>query len=130
LGLQKGKPLATFESGFEQPKYPLYEQPILTGIRCANKNCVVHDPLEGKHASNRFHVIDANVQRLRCFYCETDIEQFVVANKKSKHYEPDPLQLRAAIGKHEREIVIFSNATDAEAAGYSLSKRRRKAANA
>ena len=42
----------------------------------------------------------------------------------------DMSQLRAAIDKHEREILIFAHATDAEAAGFSLPKRRRKAASA
>jgi len=130
LGLDGSASLKKYDGGFRSADHFTYDQANALGIRCANRNCIVHDPLEGKHASNRFHVIDANVQRLRCFYCETDIERFVVANKKSKHYEPDPSQLRAAIGKHEREVVIFSNGADAEAAGYSLSKRRRKAANA
>ena len=66
----------------------------------------------------------------RCYYCETDIENFAIANKKTKHYDMDPAQLRAAIDKHEREILIFAHATDAEAAGFSLPKRRRKAASA
>ena len=26
----------------------------------------------------------------RCFYCETDIENFAIANKKTKHYDMDP----------------------------------------
>jgi hypothetical protein len=66
--------------------------------------------------------------RLRCYYCETDIENFAIANKKTKHYEMDAAQLPASLDKHEREILIFAHATDAEAAGFSLPKRRRKAA--
>ena len=104
--------------------------PPAAGIRCANKNCIVHDASEGKYARNRFLVIAGPSARLRCYYCETDIESFAIANKKTKHYDMDPAQLRAAIDKHEREILIFAHATDAEAAGFSLPKRRRKAASA
>jgi len=130
LGVGANRALKRFEGGFREAEHLAYDQPSDIGIRCINKNCIVHDPMEGKYTRNRFHVIDAESQRLRCYYCETDIERFVVANKRSKHYETDPTPLHAAIGKHEREIILFSQAADAEAAGYSLPKRRRKAANA
>jgi hypothetical protein len=130
LGFNRERSLRRYSGGFKDADHFVYDQGNALGIRCANKNCIVHDPAEGKYASNRFHVIDGQDQRLRCFYCETDIETFVVANKKSKHYASEAGELRAAIAKHEREIVLFSNPSDAEAAGYSLSKRRRKAAGA
>src|SRR5262249_7048775 len=104
------------------------DQPPDTGIRCINKNCITRDASEGRYARNRFHAIDS--QRVRCFYCETDIEGFVVASRRSKHYEADASRLAASLMKHERELVLYANAGDAEAAGYSLPKRRRKAANA
>src|SRR5262249_501688 len=57
LDLQRGKQLAKFDSGFEAAKFPLYEQPILTGIRCANRNCIVHEPMEAQYVRNKFHIV-------------------------------------------------------------------------
>ena len=126
LGFREGA-LKRYPGGFKPEEHPIYDQPPDVGIDCANKNCIVHDPQEGKYARNRFNLVGQN--RLRCFYCETDIVDFVVANKKSKHYETDVSRLRSAAG-HDRDVVIYPNVEQAEAAGFSLPKRRRKAAGA
>jgi hypothetical protein len=120
--------LKRFAGGFPADEHPAYDQPSDIGIRCANKNCIVRDASEGRYARNRFLLIEGH--RLRCFYCETDIVDFVVASRRSKHYEADVSRLRASLMKHERDVVLFPHAADAETAGYSLPKRRRKAANA
>jgi aspartate carbamoyltransferase catalytic subunit len=125
LGMGRDYALKQYPGGFRPEEHPIYDQPNDTGITCANVNCIVHDPQEGKYARNRFHLVAAN--RLRCFYCETDIVDFVVAHKKSKHYETDVSKLHAFAGK-DRDIVIFPQAAEAEAAGFSLPKRRRKTA--
>jgi hypothetical protein len=130
LGFGREKALKRFEGGFKDEDRIVYDQTAAAGIRCANKNCIVHDASEGKYARNRFLVIAEPATRLRCYYCETDIESFATANKKTKHYDMDTAQLRATIDKHEREILIFAQATDAEAAGFSVPRRRRKAAGA
>ena len=126
LGLSKDYALKKYAGGFKADEHAVYDRPNDVGIRCANKNCIVHDPQEGKYARNRFHPVEGH--RLRCFYCESDIADFVIANRKSKHYETDVSRLRAGAG-HERDVVFFANTADAEAAGYSLPKRRRKAAS-
>ena len=130
LGFDRERALKRYDGGFPQDNRVFYDQSPALGIRCANKNCIVHDASEGKYARNRFHIITGSSPRLRCYYCETDIESFTIANKKTKHYDTDSAQLHAAIDKHEREVLIFAHATDAEAAGFSLPKRRRKAASA
>jgi len=106
-------------------EHPIYDQPNALGIECTNRNCIVHDPQEGKYTRNRFYLVAEH--RLRCFYCETDIVDFVVANKRTKHYENETETLRLAAG---HDTVIFADAAGAEAAGFSLPKRRRKAASA
>jgi aspartate carbamoyltransferase catalytic subunit len=128
LGIGGAYSLKRFGGGFRADDHPLYDQPDDVGIKCANKNCITRDTSEGKYARNRFQLIEAH--RLRCFYCETDVEGFVVASRRSKHYETTPLRLRDALSKHERDVVLFAKGADAEAAGFSLPKRRRKAANA
>jgi hypothetical protein len=125
LGLSQNHALKKYSGGFKPEEHPIYDQPPFIGIDCANKNCIVHDPHEGKYARNRFHIIDGD--RLRCFYCETDITDFVIASKKTKHYDTDVSRLRAA-HEHERDVLLFADSADAEAAGFSLPKRRRKAA--
>jgi aspartate carbamoyltransferase catalytic subunit len=129
LGFGRGHALTRYEGGFGRDDRVIYDQPIPAGIRCANRNCIVHDASEGKYTRNRFLVIPGPSDRLRCYYCETDIETFVVANKRTKHYDTGA-SLRTALGKHDREILVFAHATDAEAAGFSLPKRRRKTASA
>ena len=121
LGLQKGKPLATFESGFELPKYPLYEQPILTGIRCANKNCIVHEPMEAQYVRNKFNIVKTEFSpqpRLRCYYCEYDIDDFVIAHKKNHWFTEDVDGVLRAANQSLKDFVFFADAAQATEAGF------------
>jgi aspartate carbamoyltransferase catalytic subunit len=127
LGIDRDHALKRYEGGFRETDID-YDQPHSTGVTCANRNCIVHDPQEGKYTRNRFYMLDCQTKRLRCFYCETDILSFVAANRRTKHYEHDVLRFR--LNKNDRDTIFFAEATDAETAGYSLPKRRRKAANA
>ena len=121
LGLQKGKPLAKFDSGFELPKYPLYDQPILTGIRCANKNCIVHEPMEAQYVRNKFHIVKTEFSpqpRLRCFYCEHDIDDFVVAHRKNHWFTEDVDGVLRAANQNLKDFAFFADAAQATEAGF------------
>jgi len=121
LGLSKAKALAKFDSGFEAPKFPLYDQPILTGIRCANRNCIVHEPMEAQYVRNKFHVVktDASPQpRLRCFYCEYDIDDFVIAHRKNHWFSEDVDGALRAPNAALKDFVFFADAEQAIAAGF------------
>ena len=124
LGFGESTGLKRYPGGFKPDERPLYDQPNALGIECINPNCIVHDPQEGKYTRNRFHVVGEH--RLRCFYCETDIADFVVANKRTKHYDSESTTLRLAAG---HDTVIFPDTERAEGAGFTLPKRRRKAAS-
>jgi aspartate carbamoyltransferase catalytic subunit len=128
LGISNEHQLDKYSGGFFNHNKDMYDQPVGMGISCANNNCIVHDELDGKYARNRFELIQSD--RLRCFYCETDILNFVIANRRSKYYETDLSHARATIKKRERDVLFFATSEDAEAAGYSLPKRRRKTASA
>jgi aspartate carbamoyltransferase catalytic subunit len=130
LGFSREHALKRFEGGFKETDHLVYDQPDTVGLRCTNANCIVRDPQEGKYARNRFFVVKGDIRRLRCFYCETDITDFVVGSRKTKHYEQNPSRLRLSSGKPERDTVFFASVEDAEIAGYSLPKRRRRSANA
>jgi aspartate carbamoyltransferase catalytic subunit len=126
LGLESGSEFERFEDGLRPSHHLLYDQPHDTGIRCSNSNCIVHDPMDGKYARNKFHLIDAAEPRLRCFYCERDIEEFVVAHKKHKTYEPRTDAARI-LPKLAKDVVFFASDEDAKGAQF-LPKVARRAA--
>src|SRR5262245_23125974 len=120
LGL-KGKSLHKFEGGFERKKYPMYDQRRTVGLACANKNCIVHDPMESQYVRNKFFIVRTDTLaecKLRCVYCESDIEQFVVASKKNKWYAADPSALVRGKDHHLKELLVFAREEDALAAGF------------
>jgi aspartate carbamoyltransferase catalytic subunit len=125
LGLNKGKSLHKFEGGFDRPQYPLYDQPRSLGIHCVNRNCIVHEPMEHQYVRNRFHVVktgSAEGCMLRCVYCESDIETFVVAHKKNKWYTKDAAPLLKE-GEHNlRELIVFADEADASAGGFHFKR--------
>ncbi len=117
LGL-KGKSLHRFPGGFEQDEEQLYIQPRSVGIQCTNTNCIVHDPMEAQYVRNKFHVVQGpNATRLRCVYCEREINRFVAASKKNKWYTAEPSALQRA-ADHLKDTILFANEADAEAAGF------------
>jgi aspartate carbamoyltransferase catalytic subunit len=120
LGL-KGKSLHKFNGGFERPKYPLYDQPRHVGIRCANKNCIVHEPMEAQYVRNKFHIVKTEFSpqpRLRCFYCEHDIDDFVIAHKKNRWFTEDADAVLRAANQSLKDFVFFADAGQATAAGF------------
>jgi hypothetical protein len=118
LGLG-GKAFDTFQGGFRKSRWPLYQQPLGTGMGCANPNCIVHDPMEGPYVRNKFHVISlGDTPRLRCMYCENDVDRFVVASRKGKWYSSDASLLAKFSTPKLKDIVIFENESDAHAHGF------------
>jgi len=120
LGL-KGKSLHRFEGGFERQKYPLYDQPRTVGMHCANPNCIVHEPMEVQYVRNRFYVVKSAASdacKLRCAYCENDVEEFVVASRKNKWYSSDPTPLLRDGDHTLKDFLIFAKEADAHAAGF------------
>ena len=121
LGLHKGKSLHQFEGGFDRHRFPLYEQPRTLGIQCANKNCIVHEPMEAQYVRNRFLIVKTHAGescKLRCGYCESDVEKFVVANKKNKWFTRDRDMLLRPDERHFRELIVFAEEGDAREAGF------------
>jgi len=130
ISLQKEKSLQKFEGGFDALKQPLYDQPLTTGIRCTNKNCISHEPMEAQYVRNKFQIVnnDASKTRLRCFYCENDIEHFVVGHKKSQWFTDDPALLSRPADPAFKDLVAFATAEDAIAAGYHPKHSQQKRA--
>lgn len=127
LGFARDKSLKKFPGGFISEGHDIFDQIEPEGLTCANTNCIVHDAMEGKYARNRFEL--AAPHRLRCFYCDSDVAEFVVGNRKTRHFSTD-IPIPREYVRNGRDIVLFANADAAATAGYSLVKRRRKAAHA
>src|SRR5262249_38178770 len=119
----RGKSLHRYESGFERGAFPIYDQPRSIGISCANKNCIVHEPMERQYVRNKFFVMKTTKPgecRLRCVYCENDIEDFLVASKKNKWFSTDHSALLRTDDQHPREHIVFAQKSDAIEAGFHM----------
>jgi hypothetical protein len=124
LGLDVATPLARHPGGFQAPKYPIYDQPRDFGIECPNLNCIVRDDVEKPYTRNRFYVVanpDRTKVRLRCGYCETEVDDFVVADRFGNTFSRDSRTLLVDGAKLPDEIVIFPSDAAAVEGGYRAS---------
>jgi aspartate carbamoyltransferase catalytic subunit len=135
LHLHKNKSLNQFSGGFAKPEHPIYAQPIGTGVTCGNRNCIVADPAERQYAANKFYVIEDEARqhcKLRCVYCETDIEQetaaqFVVSDSTRKTFSSGLSALARLPTERLKHLIIYPNVADAVAAGFQPRDNGKKA---
>jgi aspartate carbamoyltransferase catalytic subunit len=125
LNLKK-KALQKFDDGFDKPSYPIYAQPVSQGVRCANNNCISHEPSEQLYVANKFYVLgdaQSDKHRLRCVYCEKDIEEdvtanFVVTDGTRRPYSRGIGAVANASDERRKHLVIWACEADAEKAGF------------
>jgi hypothetical protein len=135
LHLHRNKSLHQFAGGFAKPEHAVHVQPIGSGIQCVNPNCITRDPAERQYAANKFYVVEedsAQRCRLRCLYCETDIEaeaaaHFVVSDMTRKTYSPGLAALVRSPADKLKHLIIHADEAQAEAAGFSPRETRKKA---
>jgi aspartate carbamoyltransferase catalytic subunit len=133
LHLHRNKSLYKFAGGFAKPDHPLHVQPIGSGVECINPNCITRDPAERQYAANKFYLVEGNAPqqpRLRCLYCETDIEaetaaHFVVSDATRKTYSPGIGALARAPAEKWKHVIIHSSEAQAEAAGFAPRETRK-----
>jgi aspartate carbamoyltransferase catalytic subunit len=125
LELSGAKSLDRHPGGFAQRRLPLYSQPAGQGVRCSNPNCIVHDPLERHYATNDFHLIQRDRTRLRCLYCEADIETFVAGDRRSHRFGEFEAPAHCPGGVFAEDVVLYASAEDARAAGLKPRGRPR-----
>lgn len=121
MGLAKEKSLARFKGGFAADKRPLYEDPKREGVACRNPNCITHDPLEQSSIHPKFAIVPAPTSSrsvLRCYYCETDLDEFVFGERDGKKIN-DVIAVQSLTNKHLADCIFFSDITAARAAGYA-----------
>jgi hypothetical protein len=113
--------LARYDTGFGEPARTLYDRPNDAGMRCTNRNCIVHDPLESHYVRNKFWLLPGaeGKQRLRCIYCEHDSEAAVAGHARKHEFH--------AIGDEEvgEDTVFFVTDEDAREAGYRDRRKKR-----
>jgi aspartate carbamoyltransferase catalytic subunit len=137
LNLKKNKSLQKFNDGFAKPDYLVYRQPIGTGIGCTNSNCISREESEQQYAANKFYVVPSASPRecrLRCVYCETDIDEstvrtLAVADTGKHQYTTGPSHLLHASQDKLKGLVVYENESDAERDGFR-SKNLGRAAKA
>jgi Aspartate/ornithine carbamoyltransferase, Asp/Orn binding domain/Aspartate carbamoyltransferase regulatory chain, metal binding domain len=135
LHLHRNKSLHKFVGGFAKAEHPVHVQPIGLGIECVNPNCITRDPAERQYAANKFYVVDEDSPqrcRLRCLYCETDIEaeaaaQFVVSDVTRKTYSTGLAALARAPADKLKHFIIHADEAQAEAAGFAPRETRKNA---
>ena len=110
--------LDQFGSGFRNDNKDIFEQSREMGLLCPNANCISHDPLDLQNATPRFHLVHSKAPRLRCFYCDSDMEGFVVGDTRSQlfHDSADPV---LSSEKPSRDLIFFTCARDAERHGFA-----------
>ena len=122
--------LQRFSGGFGPRTVPVYDANATSGMECINGNCIVHDPIDGPYAARKFHLIDSEPPRLRCFYCETDIDAFWIADKKSAAvFANSELPLDWSY-KRNCELSFYSSLDGAAASGFSRRNKQRATARA
>jgi aspartate carbamoyltransferase catalytic subunit len=135
LQLQKNKSLVTFGGGFAKTTYPVYAQPIGTGLQCDNPNCITGDPSERQYATNKFYMIEDDSPAhctLRCVYCEKDVDgdtasRCVVADTARKTFVPGLAAVARAPADRLKHLVIYRDEAEALAAGFLPRENGKKA---
>lgn len=121
MGLIKEKTLTRFPGGFGPAKGAHYEDAARIGVECRNKNCIVHDPLERPNTRNLFALVPAPTSSksvLRCHYCETDVDQFVAADRGERRLT-DAAPIHNMTSKDLLGYLFFADDAAAKTAGFA-----------
>ena len=122
MGLIKDKSFARYPDGFASTKAARYEDAAREGIACRNPNCITHDPLEQHAAFSKFTIVPAPTSSrsvLRCHYCETDVDHFLLAHRGERWFASDAAMLTTLSSKDLKAYVLFADADTARARGYA-----------
>ena len=122
LSSHRKEALKRFPGGFAESATPMYELDAKSGIACVNQNCIVHDPVEGPYATVKFHLVGSEPPRLRCFYCETDIEEFWIGDAKSGTIFPNVKRPFEWARKKVPDLVFYATEEKAVQASFSRPK--------
>jgi aspartate carbamoyltransferase catalytic subunit len=111
--------LKGYPEGFSPGFTPVYEADVTCGVACVNSNCIVHDPVDGPYAAKKFRLIASEPPRLRCFYCETDIDAFWITDAKSRTMFPNDEPPIDWSRKHNPDLTFHATRDNAAQSGFS-----------
>ena len=119
LGVDAQHAFPRYEGGFSHDPEVVVRPRHAGEIRCQHANCIVHDEMERQHLHDKFFLVglDHGNPMLRCLYCESDIETFVAASRKSRWYSADRM-IAAEHANKVNELAFFATEEDASRAGY------------
>ena len=137
LHLHKNKSLHKFAGGFAKPEHPVYVQPIGTGHALRQRE--LHHPRSGRSGNtpptSSMSSSEAGQHgcRLRCVYCETDIEaeaaaHFVVGDTTRKTFSPGLARSRAAPAEQAQASRHLSQRSRRRGGGLSAARDRQEGA--
>jgi aspartate carbamoyltransferase catalytic subunit len=113
LGLNETKNLAAYPGGFRRRDEIVIEQPEGSGLKCPNRNCISGDKAEKPYLRDKFSYVPYAPPVLRCFFCESDIDSFVIADKRHRRiYSRQPKITTPA------NLICFADEAQARAAGF------------
>jgi aspartate carbamoyltransferase catalytic subunit len=110
--------LKRYPEGFSPGAAPVYEAKATPGVVCVNSNCIVHDPVDGPYAARKFHLVASQPPRLRCFYCETDIDAFWITDAKSGTIFPNDEPPFEWSRKHDPDLTFRATLDTAAQSGF------------
>jgi aspartate carbamoyltransferase catalytic subunit len=116
-----GTQLERFEDGFRASEATIYDQPTELGLRCANPNCIVHDPQERAYTRNKFSVLHrpaAHAYRLRCLYCEADIDDFVAVSTRKRRILSGEAEIGETLAEGAASLLFFADSAAAATQGF------------
>jgi aspartate carbamoyltransferase catalytic subunit len=120
--------LKRFAGGFRGGAVPIYDVKPPSDIVCANGDCIVHDPIERPYTVNKFHLVASQPARLRCFYCETDIQTFWVGDTRSKVIFSNSEQPFEWSRTRNSDLRFYATLEKAMLSGFSRPKSARRVA--
>jgi hypothetical protein len=87
--------------------------------------------MERQYTRNRFSVIRSPAtqkHRLRCTYCEGDIDEFAAANTRKRRLVESDEDLAEVIAHDVEGLLLFADAAEAGRAGYADKPPRKRSA--
>lgn len=115
------QPEEWFEEDWRPVMHPRYTHD--TGVHCPNERCVANQPSEMRYLPQRFNVIAGIPPRLRCAWCDNELEPAVIGtseafdgpiNRRKYHLA----RSRWAATIRPENLLFFSSVEAAEAAGF------------
>lgn len=113
--------LALHPGGFDEDEHAPYRRDRREGLRCANGNCISRDEEESRYTGNKFRIRNDSlmgISRLRCAYCETDVDRFVIGDTRTGAVSGPSGAVARYADEEIGALIFFEDEPSAKAAGF------------